>query len=159
MRDLKLVAAGAAAGMLASWTAFAMTRFREQAATVAPTVAPTVASHGELEQLLIPIAMEAKKNAACKSSGYAVGAALACGDGSDMQVFKGVNYESDSYGLCHCAERTALAAAFTAGKNTFTGMAVVSQKHILSIADARTQLCRPPRMEVWFHAKYWVNMC
>lgn len=48
----------------------------------------------------------------CPHSGLCVGAGLLLEDG---RVVTGINYESDSYGLTLCAERTALARAQTEG--------------------------------------------
>jgi homotetrameric cytidine deaminase len=51
-------------------------------------------------------------NAYCPHSGLQVAAALTLADG---KIVTGVNYESDSYGLTLCAERTALARAQVKG--------------------------------------------
>jgi len=56
-------------------------------------------------------------------SGYRVGAALLTADG---RVFRGTNVENASLGLTICAERTAAAAAVSAGCRTFVILAVTS---------------------------------
>lgn len=53
-------------------------------------------------------------------SKFRVGAAVR----SDAGVFVGCNVENASYGLCLCAERTALATAVAAGAKTFSAVAV-----------------------------------
>lgn len=56
-------------------------------------------------------------------SGFAVGAAVLCADGS---VFGGCNIENASYGLCCCGERNAIFAAACAGKRDFECLLVVA---------------------------------
>jgi cytidine deaminase len=73
---------------------------------------------------LIREAMHARGNAACKHSGYAVGAAVAADNGI---TYRGINIESDSYGLCLCAERCSIAGALAAGAAKFKGMAVATR--------------------------------
>ena len=71
---------------------------------------------------LIEKAAEARKNSFCKYSGFAVGAALLCSDGT---VFTGCNIENISYSLTNCAERTAIFKAVSEGKKDFTAIAIV----------------------------------
>lgn len=74
---------------------------------------------------LIKKAKEAAENAYAPYSGYHVGAALLCDDGS---VYVGCNVENASFGLTNCAERTALFSAIVAGKNKFKAMAVAAKE-------------------------------
>lgn len=73
---------------------------------------------------LISSASSIKQNAMCKHSGYQVGAALLTADGQTVQ---GINVESDSYGMCICAERVALCNALTAGHRAFQAMVVATK--------------------------------
>ena len=56
-------------------------------------------------------------------SHYAVGAALL---GSDGQVYTGCNIESAAYGATLCAERSAIANAFSHGCHSFVRGAVIA---------------------------------
>ncbi|MBT8042489.1 MAG: cytidine deaminase, partial [Pontiella sp.] len=57
---------------------------------------------------LIKIAVQALEQAHAPYSGYSVGAALLCSDGT---VVAGCNVENASFGLTNCAERTAVFSA------------------------------------------------
>lgn len=74
--------------------------------------------------VLIRAALEARTRAYAPYSKFPVGAAVRTGDG---RVFTGCNIENAAYGLCNCAERTALFAAIAAGcrPSEFTHLAVV----------------------------------
>ncbi|WP_432719579.1 cytidine deaminase [Jeongeupia wiesaeckerbachi] len=61
---------------------------------------------------LLDEAKAAREKAYAPYSRFLVGAALLTHDG---RVFHGCNVENASYGLCNCAERTALFAAIAAG--------------------------------------------
>ena len=73
-------------------------------------------------QTLIEHARRAAGSAYAKYSGFRVGAALLCGDGS---IVTGFNIENRSYGLTVCAERAAVFSALTSGKSTFLEIAIV----------------------------------
>ena len=72
---------------------------------------------------LILEAIEARKQAYVPYSKFQVGAALLTRDG---KVYRGCNVENASYGLCNCAERTALFKAVSEGDNEFVAIAVVA---------------------------------
>jgi cytidine deaminase len=73
---------------------------------------------------LVAAAWRARENAYAPYSRYKVGAALLADDG---RVFVGANVENASYGLCLCAERSAVAAAVVSGAQRFVAIAIVSQ--------------------------------
>ena len=54
-------------------------------------------------------------------SKFPVGAAIVCGSG---KVFTGCNVENASYGLCNCAERTAIFTAAATGERAVTAVLV-----------------------------------
>ncbi|MDZ8119863.1 cytidine deaminase [Pontiella agarivorans] len=72
---------------------------------------------------LILRAFQALEHAHAPYSGYAVGAALQCEDGT---VFTGCNVENASYGLTNCAERSAVFSAISGGHKSFTAIAIAS---------------------------------
>jgi len=76
-------------------------------------------------QSLTRAAWAAREFAYAPYSGFKVGAAAMVKDG---RVFGGCNVENASYGLCNCAERTALFAGVAAGckPGDFTHIAVVA---------------------------------
>jgi cytidine deaminase len=71
-------------------------------------------------EALLQQAREAAKHAHSVYSHFRVGAALKAGE----RIFTGVNIEISSYGLTLCAERSALAAAVSAGAGPITHIAV-----------------------------------
>ncbi len=71
---------------------------------------------------LIEIALQARETAYCPYSGFAVGAALLCGDGS---VYTGCNIENSAFSPTNCAERTAFFKAVSEGKRDFVKIVVV----------------------------------
>jgi len=77
---------------------------------------------------LLAAALEARQQAYAPYSKFLVGAALLTRDG---RCFAGCNVENAAYGLCNCAERTALFAAIAAGckPGDFVALAVVADTH------------------------------
>ena len=71
---------------------------------------------------LIALAQEARTMSYCPYSGFAVGAALLCVDGS---VYTGCNIENAAFGPTVCAERTAVFKAVSEGQREFAAIAVV----------------------------------
>lgn len=74
---------------------------------------------------LIELAKEAMTHAYVPYSGYKVGAALLCKDGT---VYQGCNIENASYGPTICGERTAIFKAVYDGKRDFEAIAVCGGK-------------------------------
>lgn len=74
---------------------------------------------------LVSMALDAMQHAYAPYSGYKVGAALLCKDGS---VVCGANIENAAYGPSNCAERTAIFTAVFEGKRDFAAIAVVGGK-------------------------------
>ncbi len=74
---------------------------------------------------LVQEARSARQSAYTPYSQFAVGAAVLTRDG---RVFRGCNVENASYGLCNCAERTALFNAMAHGcrPGDFTHLAVIA---------------------------------
>ncbi|MGL4521848.1 MAG: cytidine deaminase [Bacilli bacterium] len=74
-------------------------------------------------QQLIEAAKQAREKAYIPYSKFAVGAALLTEEGV---VYKGCNVENASYGLCNCAERTAVFKAVSEGERNFKAIAVIA---------------------------------
>ena len=74
---------------------------------------------------LIELAQEAMRHAYAPYSGFRVGAALLCADGS---VYQGCNIENAAYSPTNCAERTAFFNAVYDGHRAFTALAVCGGK-------------------------------
>ena len=74
---------------------------------------------------LCELAKEAMTHAYAPYSGYKVGAALLCADGT---VYQGCNIENAAYGPTNCAERTAIFKAVYDGHRDFTAIAVCGGK-------------------------------
>jgi cytidine deaminase len=74
---------------------------------------------------LLELARRARELAYAPYSRFQVGAALQTKDG---RTFSGCNVENAAYGLCNCAERTALFSAIAAGckPGDFSAIAVIA---------------------------------
>lgn len=81
---------------------------------------------------LIKIALEARKFSYSPYSGFSVGAALLCDDGS---VYTGCNIENSAFSPTNCAERTAFFKAVSEGKKEFLKIAVVGTDSSKEIPD------------------------
>ena len=88
---------------------------------------------------LIKFAMEARKKSYSPYSGFQVGAALECADGS---IYTGCNVENAAYGPSNCAERTAVFKAVSEGKTDFVRIAVVGGKEGESVSPTPCGVCR-----------------
>ena len=86
---------------------------------------------------LIEAAARARKMSYSPYSGFAVGAALLCEDGS---VFTGCNIENSAFSPTNCAERTAFFKAVSEGRRDFAKIAVVGGRSDL----ATPEYCCPP---------------
>lgn len=75
---------------------------------------------------LVEAAAQVREQAYAKFSDYKVGAALLAEDGT---IFSGCNVENSSFGLTICAERSAVTAAVSAGRQNFQALALVSSQH------------------------------
>ncbi|RDS83096.1 cytidine deaminase [Dyella monticola] len=78
-----------------------------------------------VSKTLLDLAHSARELAYAPYSHFHVGAALQSKDG---RVFGGCNVENAAYGLCNCAERTALFSAIAAGckPGDFSAIAIVA---------------------------------
>ena len=74
---------------------------------------------------LMEKAKEAMQRAYSPYSGYKVGAALLCKDGT---LYQGCNIENASYSPTNCAERTAFFKAVYDGKRDFEAIAICGGK-------------------------------
>ena len=77
----------------------------------------------ELEPL-VARALEVREHAYAPYSHFKVGAALL---GESGRVYLGCNVENSSYGLCVCAERSAIARAVADGERRFKGIVIATQ--------------------------------
>ncbi len=75
-------------------------------------------------QTLIDRALAAREKAYAPYSKYKVGAALLTADG---EIYEGCNVENAAYGLCMCAERTAVFKAVSDGVREFAAIAVATE--------------------------------
>ena len=77
----------------------------------------------ELSELLL-LARKAAQEAYAPYSGYKVGAALKCADGS---IYTGCNVENASFSLTICAERNAIFHAITEGDSDFEMIVIATE--------------------------------
>jgi cytidine deaminase len=102
---------------------------------------------------LIRQAIEARKNAYAPYSGFTVGAALECEDGS---VYLGCNIENAAYTPTNCAERTAFFKAVSEGKRNFRRIAIVGGREGEMAAlspcgvclQVMAEFCQPDKFEI-----------
>ncbi|MCI7018768.1 MAG: cytidine deaminase [Clostridiales bacterium] len=89
---------------------------------------------------LCKLAVEAMSHAYVPYSGYKVGAALLCADGT---VYQGCNIENAAYSPTNCAERTAIFKAVYDGHRDFAAIAVCGGKDgIITGAFPPCGVCR-----------------
>jgi cytidine deaminase len=89
---------------------------------------------------LIELAKEAMLRAYAPYSGYKVGAALLCADGT---VYQGCNIENAAFGPTICAERVAIFKAISEGEKSFSKIAVVGGKNgVINGIFAPCGVCR-----------------
>ncbi|MEM1180882.1 MAG: cytidine deaminase [Acidobacteriota bacterium] len=91
---------------------------------------------------LFEAAQSARERAYAPYSRFQVGAALLAEDGT---VVPGCNVENRSFGLCICAERTALSSAVVAGHREFRAVAVVTDTTPPAV---RCGMCRESLQEL-----------
>jgi len=94
------------------------------------------------DEQLVQVANEIRERAYAPYSGFKVGAALLCADGT---VHTGVNVENIVNGLSLCAERVALFKAISEGQHDFVKIAV-------SCASDHCQPCGACRQVLHEHA-------
>ena len=80
-------------------------------------------THSATKQELMKAALAARDNAYVPYSRFAVGAAV---EGASGRIYSGCNVENASYGLTHCAERTAVFNAISAGESKLLRLLVVA---------------------------------
>ncbi len=78
----------------------------------------------EAKQALIEAALHARTSAYAPYSKFLVGAALLTETG---EIITGCNVENASYGLCFCAERTAIVKAVSEGYRQYRAIAVATE--------------------------------
>jgi len=86
----------------------------------------------EQREQLIAKALEARTFSYSPYSGYQVGAALLCKDGT---IYTGCNIENAGYGPTNCAERTAFFKAVSEGHKEFSAIVIAGGRAGENIAD------------------------
>ena len=103
---------------------------------------------------LCALAKEAMTHAYVPYSGYQVGAALLCADGT---VYQGCNIENASYSPTVCAERTAFFKAVYDGHRDFAAIAVCGGKDgVITGAFPPCGVCRQVMREFCDPSKFQV---
>lgn len=77
----------------------------------------------EVQSRLIAAAIAARQQAHAPYSKFHVGAAVLCEDG---QIVAGCNVENASLGLSICAERSAVCAAISGGRKSFSAILIAA---------------------------------
>ena len=106
-------------------------------------------------QELIRQAMEARKMAYAPYSGFFVGAALECKDGT---VYTGCNIENASFSPTNCAERTAFFKAVSEGERDFQAIAIVGGKEGEMVAPSPCGVCLQVMAEFCEAAQFEIIM-
>ena len=96
---------------------------RRSEANWQPITLEGAASGSYDDAALVAAAVDARRHARARYSGFQVGAALETDKG---EVVTGCNIENATYGLTMCAERVALYKALSEGRAVFTRIAVVA---------------------------------
>ena len=99
------------------------------------------------DEQLLQIANEVRERAYAPYSGFKVGAALLCADGT---VVTGVNIENATYTPSICAERTAFFKAISEGHKDFVKIAVTCDKAFCSPCGVCRQVMaeHAPELEI-----------
>jgi cytidine deaminase len=84
--------------------------------------APAMTIDPAVRAELVRRALAVRQRAYAPYSHFHVGAAVLTASGT---IYEGCNVENASYGLCICAERSAIAAAIAAGQRDLLAIAVV----------------------------------
>lgn len=87
---------------------------------------------------MIEKANEVRRYSYAPYSGFAVGAALLCSDGT---IYTGVNVENSSYPAGICAERTAFAKAISDNRMSFKAIAIVGERESVSAPSSECFPC------------------
>ena len=101
---------------------------------------------------LMKIAMKSREKAYAPYSGYRVGAALLCEDGT---VYTGCNIENAAYTPTNCAERTAFFKAVSEGQRHFVKIAVAGGRETAApcmpcgvCRQVMAEFCRPDSFKI-----------
>ena len=87
---------------------------------------------------LITQALSARENAYAPYSGFMVGAALLCKDGT---VYTGCNIENAAFTPTNCGERTAFFKAVSEGQKEFSAIAIVGSRN--GAKEDEVEYCAP----------------